>query len=298
MVNARLDSAAETATGTSPEGVIVEPKCDSAEFANSSASELSRECGIVVEDAVLRYPLAPYQRGSLKLSVMSLLGARERAAPLKYVDAVRSVSLEIGHGQRVGLIGHNGAGKSSFLKMLAGVFPIQSGRIKVHGRIGTLLDVGLGFETESTGRENIYNRGYAMGMSRKALQKAEKDIIAFADLGEFIDLPMRTYSTGMYVRLGFAISTEFTPDILLIDEVFGAGDMKFAQRARDRMLKIANHAGIVVMVSHDTNALLDICERIVWLEHGQIVLDGPAREVIEKYLKTNGAAPALNSASD
>ena len=238
---------------------------------------------IEVSKAVLRYPIGPYRRGSLKSSVMRLFGHRDPAAKVEFVTALRGLDLTIRHGERVGIVGRNGSGKSSLLRALAGVYPLQSGEIHVRGSIGTLLDISLGFETESTGRENIYNRGYAMGLTTSELKEQEAEIIKFADLGDFIDLPMRTYSTGMFVRLGFSISTQFTPDILLVDEVFGAGDANFGRRAHYRMQSITERAGIVVMVSHDLGTLSNNCDRAIWLDSGRILFDGPVEQTLEHY---------------
>src|SRR5262249_46980558 len=148
---------------------------------------------------------------------------------------------------------------------------------------GTLLDIVLGFESESTGRENIYYRGMAMGYSRKEIAEAEAEIVAFADLGDFIDLPMRTYSSGMYVRLGFAVSTQFQPDVLLIDEVFGAGDASFAERALGRMKRIVDTAGIVVLASHDMGLIQSACTRVLWIDAGQLRRDGPPAVVVQQF---------------
>jgi lipopolysaccharide transport system ATP-binding protein len=162
----------------------------------------------------------------------------------------------------------------------------------VVGRIGTLLDIGLGFESESTGRENIYFRGMTLGYSRKQLRAAEKEIVEFADLGDFIDLPMRTYSSGMYVRLGFAVSTHFSPEVLLVDEVFGAGDASFRQRAAERMLNMVNNAGIFVIATHDMALIERECQRVLWLERGKILRDGPPSLVVPEYVRyMAGEAP-------
>ena len=245
-------------------------------------------CHIEMTEAVLRYPIGPYRRGSVKSGLMGLFGHRDAAAKVEYVTALRGIDLTITHGERVGIIGRNGSGKSSLLRALAGVYPLQSGKIHVRGSIGTLLDISLGFETESTGRENIYNRGFAMGLSKAQLSEHEADIIKFADLGEFIDRPMRTYSSGMFVRLGFAVSTHFTPDVLLVDEVFGAGDAGFARRAQGRMREITEHAGIVLMVSHDLGALSNNCDRVIWLDRGRILFDGPVEEAVDRYMAAVG----------
>lgn len=238
---------------------------------------------IQVKDCVLRYPIGAHVRGSLKSAVMGLFGHRERAPTAEYVDALRGVNIEIQQGERVALIGHNGSGKSTLLRAMAGVYPLASGDIRVSGRIGTLLELGVGFEDEATGRENIYYRGMAMGYSRRLLAKHEREIVEFCGLGDFIDLPVRTYSAGMYVRLAFAISTQFSPEVLLVDEVFGAGDAVFHDRAVQRMMRIVNDAGIFVMATHDVSLVSRVCSRAIWLSQGRIVADGPVESVIPEF---------------
>ncbi len=238
---------------------------------------------IQVKDCVLKYPIGAHARGSLKSAVMGLFGHRERTPTAQYVDALRGINLQIQQGERVALIGHNGSGKSTLLRAMAGVYPLASGDIHVSGRIGTLLELGVGFEDEATGRENIYYRGMAMGYSRKLLAKHEREIVEFCGLGDFIDLPVRTYSAGMYVRLAFAISTQFSPEVLLVDEVFGAGDAVFAERAVQRMMRIVNDAGIFVLATHDVNLVSRVCSRAVWLSSGHILADGPVETVIPEF---------------
>jgi len=240
-------------------------------------------CGILLDNATLEYPIGPHVRGSIKANLMRLVGHRDKSPIPAYIEALKDIDLSITHGERIGVIGHNGSGKSTFLRMLGGIYPVKRGDVRVIGSIGTLLDIGQGFEAESTGRENIYYRGMAMGYSRAKLRAVESQIIEFADLGQFIDLPMRTYSSGMYVRLGFAISTQFAPDVLLIDEVFGAGDAAFAQRALQRMMAIVEKAGIMVLASHDLGLLERVCSRVLWFNKGEIVRDGPPALVISQY---------------
>jgi len=242
-----------------------------------------RGVAIDIANATLQYPIGPFVRGSLKSALFSLFGHKEQKTAPTFVNAFTDLSLSISVGERVGIIGSNGSGKSTLLRAMADVYPLQEGTVTVIGQIGTLLDIGLGFEPESTGRENIYYRGMAMGYSRREIAKAEAAIIAFAGLGDFIDLPMRTYSSGMYVRLGFAVSTQFQPDVLLIDEVFGAGDAAFAERALQRMLHLVETAGIVVMVSHDLALIQRLCSRVVWINRGVVVRDGAASAVIPQF---------------
>jgi len=252
-----------------------------------------RNLAIEIKGATLQYPIGAFVKGSLKSSLFSLFGHREKTPKVQYVDAITNLDLSITAGERVGVIGSNGSGKSTLLRAIAGVYPLNRGSISVSGQIGTLLDIALGFEPESTGRENIYYRGMAMGYSRKRIASVEAEIVEFAALGEFIDLPMRTYSAGMFVRLGFAVSTQFQPDVLLIDEVFGAGDASFADRARDRMARIVETAGIVVLVSHDLALIESFCPRVLWMDRGRLVEDGAPDVVIPRFLNyMTGSAQA------
>lgn len=268
------------------------PRQDSLRVVGDEASESTvvevpknSNLAIDVRDATLHYPLGAYARGSLKSVILSIFGHRDKSPKPTFVDALRTINLRVSSGERVALIGHNGSGKSTLLRALAGIYPLASGDMTVVGRIGTLLDIGLGFEGESTGRENIYYRGMTMGYSRKQLREVEEEIVKFADLGDFIDLPMRTYSAGMVVRLGFAVSTQFHPDILLVDEVFGAGDVAFSRLALARMMAMVNNSGIFVLATHDLAMVQNVCGRVIWLDRGAIVRDGSPSSVIPDYIR-------------
>lgn len=240
---------------------------------------------IQVSDCRLTYPIGGFRQGSLKSLAMSVFGHRERKVVSSHVEALRGINLEIQQGERVGLIGHNGSGKSTLLRAMAGVYPLASGTIRVAGSIGAIFELGLGFEDEATGRENIYYRGMAMGYSKKLMAKHEAEIVEFCGLGDFIDLPVRTYSSGMYLRLAFAIATQFTPEVLLVDEVFAAGDATFRARAVERMLNIVRQSGIFVMATHDPGLVQKVCSRAIWLESGRIIADGPVDSVIPDFIK-------------
>jgi len=244
-------------------------------------------CLIRFENVGLHYPVGPFVKGSIKSNLFRVFGHKPLETEQEkrdYVKALDGLSLSIGRGERIGIIGRNGAGKSTALLTIAGIYPIAEGTLTVEGRIQGLFNIGLGFEPDATGRENILYRGLAMGNAPSEIAARIEEIVAFADIGSFIDLPVRTYSSGMYVRLAFAISTYMEGDILLIDEVFGAGDATFQKRARARMQNLMENAGIVVMVSHDMDLLYETCSRILWLERGQLLADGDAASIIDRYL--------------
>jgi len=244
-------------------------------------------CFVQMDNVILRYPIGPFVKGSIKVGLFSLFGHKPLEARVRrpYITALDGVSLTFMRGERVGIIGRNGAGKSTALLSIAGIYPIASGGLTVQGKIQALFNIGLGFEPDATGRENITYRGLAMGCTPEEIEKRAEEIIAFADIGEFIDMPIRTYSSGMYVRLAFSISTYLEGDILLIDEVFGAGDAAFQKKAVERIRSLVTTAGLVVMVTHDMKIINTACSRAIWLERGRVRMDGPAQEVAEAYLK-------------
>ena len=187
------------------------------------------------------------------------------------------------HGDRLALIGHNGAGKSTLLKTIAGIYEPTEGVISTNGSIASLLDISLGMNSESSGRENIYSRGMLLGMTRKQIDEISEDIIEFTELADFIDLPVRTYSSGMAVRLAFAISTAVKPDILLLDEVIGAGDASFMERARIRITELIESVGILIFSSHSEQDVRDFCNRGIVLDAGKIVFDGTVNDAFDFY---------------
>ncbi len=245
---------------------------------------------IHVKNATLRYPIGPFVRGSLKSNLMRVFGHREQTTrEFKFVQALSDISFKIESGERVGIIGSNGSGKSTLLRAMAGIYPLAEGLIDLHGKVQNLFDLSLGFEAEATGRENITYRGLVMGATFGEINERAEEIIEFAGLGDFIDLPVRMYSAGMMVRLAFAISSHLNGDILLIDEVFGAGDAQFQAKAVDRMMSIINSAKIVVFVTHDLGTIQKICNRVIWLDRSEIRMEGDAAEVCEAYLQEQTA---------
>ena len=241
------------------------------------------EISMSVKDVYLDYPSTVYNRKTLKQTVFELIKLQKPQKVLHDVHALRGISFEAKVGDRIGVIGHNGEGKSTLLKALSGIYPITGGEISVNGNIQSLFDLSVGFEIDATGRENIAYRGLLLGETPKSIQEKTNDIINFAELGEFIDYPVKSYSSGMIVRLAFAISTMVEGDILLLDEVFGAGDAKFAQKAKNRITGLVESAKILVFVSHDFSAVRELCNRVIWMDHGLIKMDGNVEEVINAY---------------
>lgn len=201
--------------------------------------------------------------------------------------ALKGINIEISKGTRLGIVGNNGAGKSTLLKTICNVYEADSGVVKTSGRIAPLLEIGSGFHPEFTGRENIYLNGTILGYSKQELQAIEHEVINFSELSDFIDTPVKYYSTGMYMRLAFSLATAVKPDILILDEIFAGGDINFVNKARDRLNSLIDTADIMILVSHDINILRSMCNRILWLDHGSIVDDGPVDPVIDAYVNNN-----------
>lgn len=199
--------------------------------------------------------------------------------------AVNNVSFNLNAGDRVGIVGHNGAGKSTLLKALCRIYEPSQGTIKVSGRIAPLLEIGAGFHPEFTGRENIYLNGSILGYTKSQLAEIEPEVIAFAELEEFIDTPVKYYSTGMYMRLAFSLATAVHPEVLVLDEIFAGGDAAFMEKAKARMHSMIAKADIMIMVSHDHNLVKSLCNRVIWMDHGKMIADGMPADVIEMYLK-------------
>jgi ABC-type polysaccharide/polyol phosphate transport system ATPase subunit len=208
---------------------------------------------------------------------------RFRRAEYTEFHALDGVSLRIAPGETVGLIGHNGSGKSTLLKCMARILPADHGRVQTNGRIATLLELGAGFQQDLSGRENIYLNGSILGLSRKQIDAAFDAIVDFAGIRDFLDTALRNYSSGMYVRLGFAIAVHVDPDILLVDEVLSVGDVAFQERSLARMRSFKERGKTVVLVSHDLGAVRSLCDRAVVLDHGRIVFDGEVEQAVTFY---------------
>ncbi len=239
---------------------------------------------ISVENLSIRFRIYHDRSPSLKDFFASMFKRFGKPSFTEFL-AVNNVSLEFNSGDRVGIVGHNGAGKSTLLKALCRVYESDEGVVHIEGRLAPLLEIGAGFHPEFTGRENIYLNGSILGYTQLQLREIESEVIAFAELEEFIDTPVKYYSTGMYMRLAFSLATAMHPDILVLDEIFAGGDVAFMERAKKRMYEMIDKANIMIMVSHDHALVQSLCNRVVWLDHGQLVADGEPNDVIDRYLR-------------
>jgi lipopolysaccharide transport system ATP-binding protein len=232
------------------------------------------------------FPLYHGSARSLKKTLFSNLAGRvgEDAQHRVVVQALRDVSFRLQPGDRLGLVGHNGAGKTTLLRTLAGIYEPLVGRVRVSGTLGALLDPNLGLNPDLTGRENIFLRGLYAGLPRAEIARLEEDVRDFAELGQFMDLPVRIYSSGMIVRLGFAMATAIRPQVLLMDEWFLAGDAAFMQKARGRLEEMVRGAEILVLSTHQSDVVLGWCTRVLWMDQGRVREDGPTDQVMHRFL--------------
>lgn len=198
--------------------------------------------------------------------------------------ALKNINFDLNKGDILGVIGHNGAGKSTLLKVLSGIIVPNDGKIKIKGNIVPLLELGSGFDFDLSGRENIFLNGAILGYKKEFLINKEKEIIEFSELGEFIDIPIRNYSSGMIVRLAFSIATIVEPEILIVDEILSVGDINFQEKSKKRMLEMMGGGTIVIFVSHDIEQIRRFCNKILWLDHGKIKQFGETEKVIKDYL--------------
>jgi ABC-2 type transport system ATP-binding protein len=238
------------------------------------------EAVIRLEHASVRYRLPSDRIPSIKD-----YGIRWMKGDITFNDhwALRDVSLEVRRGETLGIVGPNGAGKSTLLKLVARVLRPTSGRVWVKGLVAPLLELGAGFDHELTGRENVFLSGTTLGYRLTDLVQRFDRIVDFAGIRDFIDLPLRTYSTGMVARLGFAVATDAQPAILLLDEILAVGDAGFQKKSAERLQRLKRHGDAVIMVSHSLASIVPYCDRVAWLDRGQVRAIGPAAEIVERY---------------
>ena len=197
--------------------------------------------------------------------------------------ALKNINIEINSGEVVGILGLNGAGKSTLLKVISGIIKPTKGKVVLSGSMAPLIELGAGFDIELTGKENIFLNGSLLGFSRKELEEKMESIVEFSELGEFIDVPLKNYSSGMYARLGFSIATIYNPDILIIDEVLSVGDFRFQEKSFNKIKEMISSGTTVLFVSHDIDKIKMLCEKVIWLEKGEIIKIGGAEQIFDTY---------------
>jgi len=235
-----------------------------------------------VQDLSITYRTTFERRPTLKDAVLRL-GRGERA--VREVEAVKHVSFDVPQGTVLGIVGSNGAGKSTLMRAIAGILPPTSGRIEVRGKVSTLLALGVGFNPNLSGEENVLLGGLAAGYTRAEIAEKYIEIAEFSELGDFMDMPMRTYSSGMFSRLAFAVAVHMDPDILLVDEALSAGDAKFKAKAAAKMAELVSEARTMFLVSHALGTVKDMCNDAIWLNKGQLMLRGTPEHVIAEYTR-------------
>lgn len=247
---------------------------------------------IEVNNVSMRFNMAGDKINSLKeYFVQKISGKLQR----KEFWALKDVSFEVDQGEVVGIIGHNGAGKSTILKVISGILSPTKGEVKIHGNIVPMLELGSGFDYDLTGRENIYLNGAILGYSEEFLKEKYDEILAFSELGEFIEMPIRNYSSGMLMRLAFSIATVVHPEIMIVDEILSVGDAAFQEKSQKRMLELMSGGTTVLFVSHSIAQIEEMCSRVVWLDHGTVKMIGEASEVCAAYQGRAGAKDEVST---
>ncbi|MGA9148472.1 MAG: ABC transporter ATP-binding protein [Candidatus Nanopelagicales bacterium] len=239
---------------------------------------------IVLDHVSVSFPLFSTHTRSVRTALFSRLGGRiETHNRTLQVQALKNIDLALCEGDRLGLVGHNGAGKTTFLRLISGVYPPTSGSARIEGKVSSFTDITLGMEPEATGWQNIVFRCIFLGLTFKEAEALAPSVAEFSELGEFLDLPVRTYSSGMFLRLAFAISTSVQPDIVVMDEMIGAGDQSFLAKARQRIEDLLQKTSILVLASHSDEIVRSFCNKALWLEKGTTKMLGDAETVLDAY---------------
>lgn len=236
---------------------------------------------ISLQNVTVKYRLLKERKRTFQAHLINYLKGRRWESQTLW--ALRNVSLDIAKGESWGIIGHNGAGKSTLLKVISGVIKPLEGEVRVRGTIAPLIELSAGFDKELTGRENVYLSASILGMSRKEIDEKFERIVDFSELKDFINAPIKSYSSGMVARIGFAIATQVNADILIVDEVLAVGDARFRKKSRERITEFRKGGGTVLIVSHRTEELIKLCDRVLWLDHGKMIMTGEPEPVIRQY---------------
>ncbi len=292
---AAAQAAAEAAAEQAAAERVGEARRNRIQVSEAELAKLDHDhrYAISVQDVHITYRTIVDPRANTLRHTLTQLGKGKRSSGRKVreINAVRGVSLDVEHGSVLGVIGANGAGKSTLMRAIAGILPPSSGQIVVNGRISTLLALGVGFNGQLSGRENVILGGLAAGLTRKQVEERFEQIADWAELHEAIDMPMKSYSSGMYGRLAFAVSTHMEPDVLLVDEALSTGDAHFRRKSYDKMQELVAQARTILIVSHGLAAIREMCDDCIWMHKGEIVRRGNPDDVAAEYLEFQGVPP-------
>ncbi len=239
---------------------------------------------ITVDKVSMKFDLGMEKNFSFKQAFINILSFKKRKKK-EYFMALNNVSFNVKKGEVVGLIGSNGAGKSTILKIVSGVMKPTKGKVEVNGVVSPMIELGAGFDLELTARENIYLNGAVMGYSKKFLEEKFDEIVEFSELKDFLDVPVKNFSSGMVAKLAFSIATIVDPEILIVDEILSVGDIKFQEKSKNKMLEMIKGGTTVLFVSHSLEQIKELCTRVIWLEHGEIVKIGDTETICNEYYK-------------
>lgn len=237
---------------------------------------------ITVKNVSMKFDLGIEKENSFKVKFISLFDKKRRKKK-EYFWALKNINFEVKKGEVVGLIGSNGAGKSTMLKVVSGVMKPTKGSVEVHGVVAPMIELGAGFDMELTARENIYLNGAVLGYSEKFIDEKFDEIVEFSELKNFLDVPVKNFSSGMIAKLAFSISTIVSPDILIVDEILSVGDIKFQEKSLNKMMELIKGGTTVLYVSHSLESIKSICDKVIWLEHGEVVKIGDCESICEEY---------------
>jgi ABC-type polysaccharide/polyol phosphate transport system ATPase subunit len=237
---------------------------------------------ISVKNVSMKFDLGIERDNSFKNKFVSMFKKKKKKKK-EYFWALNDVSFDVKKGEVIGLIGSNGAGKSTMLKVVSGVMKPTKGKVEVHGTIAPMIELGAGFDAELTARENIYLNGAVLGYSESFLNSKFDEIVEFSELKDFLDVPIKNFSSGMVAKLAFSISTIVAPDILIVDEILSVGDIKFQEKSLNKMMELIKGGTTVLYVSHTLESIRELCDRVIWLDHGQVVKIGPSKQICDEY---------------
>ena len=239
---------------------------------------------IILKNVSMKFNLGVEKDNSLKMIFINLFTPRKKKKK-DYFWALKDIDFRINKGDVVGIIGANGAGKSTLLKVVSGVYKPTTGTVEVNGKISPMIELGAGFDGELTARENIYLNGAILGYSKEFLEEKFEEIVEFSELREFLDVPIKNFSSGMVAKLAFSISTIVDPEVLIVDEILSVGDIKFQEKSKNKMMSMIEGGTTVLYVSHSIDSIKELCSKVIWLDHGKIVKMGNAKEICDEYYK-------------